>query len=75
MTAPLGKLLLVLGLLIAGTGVALMLADKIPFLGRLPGDFSVKKDNFHFYFPLATSLIVSIVLSLVLWLISFLRGK
>ncbi len=54
-------------------GVLMLLSPKLPFIGKLPGDFYFKKDGVSFYFPLATSIIVSIVLSLV---ISFLfRGK
>lgn len=65
----LGKSLIVMGLLIALVGVILTFAGKIPWLGRLPGDIYVKRDNFTFYFPLATSIIVSVVLSLILWLL------
>jgi len=42
--------------------------DKIPYLGRLPGDILIQKNNFTFYFPLATSILISIILSLVFWL-------
>jgi len=52
----------------------LIFFEKIPFLGKLPGDVHIKKDNFEFYFPITTSVLVSVVLSFVLWLISFL-GK
>lgn len=65
----LGKSLIIMGLLIALVGVILTFAGKIPWLGRLPGDIYVKRDNFTFYFPLATSIIVSVVLSLILWLL------
>ncbi|MBN1613437.1 MAG: DUF2905 domain-containing protein [Deltaproteobacteria bacterium] len=67
-----GKILLVLGLIIAAAGVILMLDGKGIFgwIGRLPGDFSFKGKNFTFYFPLATSILVSIFLTLLLWLIS-----
>jgi hypothetical protein len=65
----LGKSLIVLGLIIAGIGVLLTLAGRIPWLGRLPGDIYVKRENFTFYFPLATSIIISIVLSFILWLL------
>ena len=58
-----GKGLVVLGLVIAAVGVVMMLG--VP-LFRLPGDFYVKRDNFTFYFPLATSIILSIVLTLLL---------
>ncbi len=66
----LGKLLIVLGLVIAAIGFVLILAGKVPWLGRLPGDFFFKGKNVSFYFPLMTSLIVSVILSLVLWFIN-----
>jgi hypothetical protein len=58
-----GKLLVFLGLGIAGLGLLMMLGLPI---GRLPGDIYVKRDGFSFYFPLTTSIILSIVLTLVL---------
>ena len=64
-----GRLLLVLGLLLAALGVLLSLGSKLPFrLGRLPGDIVIKRDNFTFFLPLATSLLVSLGLSLLFWL-------
>ena len=57
-----GKLLLIVGLVISGIGLLVMLG--LP-LGRLPGDFSVKRGNFAFYFPLTTSIILSILLTLL----------
>jgi hypothetical protein len=60
-----GKALVLLGLGIAGIGVLIMLG--LP-LGRLPGDIAVKRDNFSFYFPITTSIILSIILTLVLML-------
>lgn len=66
--APVGKLLVLIGLVIVGAGVVLLLSDKIPWLGRLPGDITVKRDNFTFYFPLATSILISVILSLLFWL-------
>jgi hypothetical protein len=70
--AALGKLLLGLAAILAAVGVLLILAEKLPGLriGRLPGDVSVERDRFRFYFPLGTSIAVSIVLSLLLWLFS-----
>ena len=59
-----GKLLVVVGLLIAAIGVLISLG--VPF-GRLPGDIAYRRGNFAFYFPLATSIIVSIILTLVLF--------
>ena len=62
-----GKSLIILGLIIAAIGAIFTLAGKIPWIGRLPGDIYVKKENFTFYFPLATSIIISLLLSLILW--------
>lgn len=67
----LGKSLIVFGLLIAGVGVVLVLGDRIPIrLGRLPGDIVWKGKNTTFYFPLMTSILLSVVLSLVFWLMA-----
>jgi hypothetical protein len=55
-----------MGLIIAGIGVLVLLAPHIPYLGKLPGDFSFQSGNFKFYFPLATSLLLSLILTLVL---------
>ena len=61
----LGKWLIGAGLMLAALGVVVLLSPKIPYLGRLPGDFYIKKENFSFYFPLATCLIISLLLSLI----------
>ena len=68
MMPGLGKSLIIFGLLIALVGVLLTIAGKIPWIGRLPGDIVIRRENFTFYFPLATSIIISILLSLILWL-------
>jgi uncharacterized protein HemY len=68
---PLGKVLIVFGLVIVGVGVLLLFFDKIPFIGKLPGDINIKKENFQLYLPITTSIIISVLLSLILWLISF----
>ena len=64
----LGKSLIFLGLTITVIGVVISLAGKIPWLGRLPGDFAFKRENFSFYVPLGTCLLVSLLLSLISWL-------
>jgi hypothetical protein len=66
--APLGKLLIVLGVVITLVGVGLLLANKIPYIGRLPGDIYIKKENFSFYFPITTSLLISLILTLIFWI-------
>ena len=65
----LGRFLIVLGLVAIALGVVLVLFGRVPGLGRLPGDFSVQRGNWAFYFPLGTSIVLSIVLTLVFWLI------
>jgi len=60
-----GKLLIVSGCLMAVLGVVLVFSDKIPWLGRLPGDISLKRENFSFYFPLTTCILISLLLSLL----------
>lgn len=69
MLEGLGKLLIVMGLLLAGVGVLFYLGGRIPWLGRLPGDILIERENFRFYFPLATSILLSVIISLVLWLL------
>ena len=64
-----GKVLVALGLLIALAGVVLMLVGRVPWLGRLPGDIHIERGNFSFYFPLASSIIVSIILTLLLYIV------
>ena len=64
-----GRSLIYLGLVIVLVGVVITLSDKIPWLGRLPGDISIKRENFSFYFPLGTCLLISLLLSLVMWLL------
>ena len=71
----LGKMLLVAGLACTAIGALMMFSDKIPFIGKLPGDINIKKDNFQLYVPITTSIILSILLSLVMWVISFLNKK
>jgi hypothetical protein len=60
-----GRVLIIVGLLIAGAGLLISLG--VP-LGRLPGDFTIKRGNFTFYLPLASSLLASIILTLVMML-------
>jgi len=62
-----GRILIAFGLLITAAGVVLVLVGRVPWIGRLPGDIHVQRGNFIFYFPLATSLLLSVVLTLVLY--------
>ncbi len=64
--SDLARLLIIAGVLLAVVGVALLLAPKIPWLGKLPGDFTWQRGNFTFYFPLGTCLLISIILTLLI---------
>lgn len=68
--ADIGRILIFLGLILALLGGILLLAGKIPGLGRFPGDILIQRRNFTFYFPIATSILISIILSLIFWLLS-----
>ena len=64
-----GKFLILLGLIVAAIGGLLLFSGKIPWIGRLPGDIMIQRRNFTFYFPLATSILLSVILTLIFWLI------
>jgi len=63
-----GKVLIVTGAVISLIGAALFLSDRIPWFGKLPGDILIERKNFTFYFPLATSIVISILLTILFWL-------
>lgn len=67
----LGKMLLVLGGVIAAVGLLLLVAERFPGLriGRLPGDIAIERERWRFYFPLGTSIVISVVLTLLFWLL------
>lgn len=65
---PMGRILIVVGLLIAVVGILVLFVGRIPFLGRLPGDFVIQRRQFTFYFPIATCVVLSLLLTLVLYL-------
>ena len=69
-----GKLLIIVGIVCIAVGVLITYGPKIPFLGKLPGDLFVEKGNFKFYFPITTCIIVSIILSLLLFLFNRFKG-
>ena len=66
-------MLIVVGLVIAGVGLVWVLAPNLPRLGRLPGDIVIERGNSRFYFPVVTCIVVSVVLSLVPWLLRSVR--
>ncbi len=74
----LGKVFIGIGLCVALVGVLLLMADRVPgvghllgWFGKLPGDISIRRENFSFSFPLATSLLLSIIFSLVFYFITW----
>jgi hypothetical protein len=75
MPFQLGKLLVVIGIAFVGLGLLLMFGSSFLGLGKLPGDIAYRGKNFSFYFPIVTSLLLSAVITLVLWLFSFLSRK
>jgi len=68
----LGKFFIISGVIfiILGLGLLIFSKTKIPFLGKLPGDIFIQKENFSFYFPLASCLIISIILTLIFFIFS-----
>lgn len=64
-----GKLLITIGVIAIGLGALLLISEKIPWIGRLPGDILIQKKNYTIYFPLATGIIISLIITLILWLI------
>lgn len=66
-----GWVLIIAGLLLAGAGALILLSPSIPWLGRMPGDVVIERDHFRFYFPLATSVLLSLLLTGILWLVRF----
>jgi hypothetical protein len=65
---PLGKVLIIIGGIIIVIGLLMMFGNKIPYIGRLPGDIIIRKKNFTFYFPITTLIILNLILLLISWL-------
>jgi hypothetical protein len=65
-----GKLLIIIGVVFIVAGLLYTYSDKIPWPGKLPGDIVIEKENFRFYFPIVTSVLVSILLSVILYLVN-----
>lgn len=71
----LGKILLIFGGVIIVIGLLLVFSQHIPFLGKLPGDIFIKKDNFSFYFPIVTFLLISIILTIIINLVLYFLNR
>lgn len=67
--ADIGKILIVFGVIIVLAGLLLVFSGRIPLIGRLPGDIEIRGKNFVFYFPITTMVVLSVVLSLILWFV------
>lgn len=65
-----GFYLIFAGIIIIIIGIAILFSDKIKFIGKLPGDIYIKTDNFSFYFPITTSILLSIIISVILYLLT-----
>lgn len=63
----LGRVLIIGGIVMIAAGLMIVFWNKIPFIGKLPGDIIVKKENFTFYFPIVTSILLSLIISLILY--------
>ena len=72
--APVGRLIILFGIILVIVGLFLTYGPKIPYLGKLPGDIHIKKENFRFYFPIATCIIISVILTLIFHIIGKFRS-
>lgn len=63
----LGKSLIIIGIIVVIVGLFVAYGPKVPLLGKLPGDIHIKRENFEFYFPIATSIIISVIISVILY--------
>jgi len=70
-----GKLLILAGTLLLVVGVVLTFFDSIPLLGKLPGDITIKKENVQIHIPVTTCILLSVILTFVLWLVSYFKGE
>ena len=66
-----GWILVIIGLLVAGIGVVWLMAPSIPLVGKLPGDIHIERENFRFYFPLTTCILLSLLLTGIMWLVRY----
>ena len=68
--SSLAKVIILVGLLVTATGILFLFSEKIPWFGRLPGDIYIQKENFNFYFPITTCVIISVLLSIILYFLT-----
>jgi hypothetical protein len=63
--------LVLIGILIAGIGLVWLVAPSIPWLGKFPGDIAIERENFQFYFPITTCILLSVVLTGIMWVVRY----
>jgi hypothetical protein len=68
MSSELGKALIVAGILLVAIGLLLTFGGRLNFIGKLPGDLHIERENYSFFFPLGTCLLISLLLSLIIWI-------
>ena len=71
--SEMAKVMILIGVLLILVGLVILVFPRLPFVGKLPGDILLKKENYTFYFPLATSIVISIIISLILYFINKFR--
>jgi|WetSurMetagenome_2_1015567.scaffolds.fasta_scaffold308941_2 hypothetical protein len=71
----LGKLLVILGGLQVGIGLMLMFFDRNPLLGKLPGDITIKRDNVQIFIPITSGILLSVLISVIVWIYSYFKGR
>jgi hypothetical protein len=69
----LARVMILIGTVLIVIGLVMLVVPRVPFLGKLPGDILIKKEHLTFYFPLATSIVISIIIGLILYLINKFR--
>jgi len=75
MHEQIGKLIILLGAILVVVGAVITFFDRIPFLGKLPGDIHFRRGNFQVYFPVVTSIALSVIVSLIFWIVSRLARR
>ena len=70
-----GKIFIFIGIVFLVIGIVFTFLPRLNFFGRLPGDIEIKRENFTFYFPIVTSIVISIVLTLIFWFINLFTRK
>ncbi|RMF62019.1 MAG: DUF2905 domain-containing protein [Calditrichaeota bacterium] len=72
--SSLGKFLIGVGLFIVALGFVFLFFEKLPSIGKLPGDIIIRKKNFTFYFPITTLIILNLVIWIIIWIINKIKG-